>query len=143
MGDSCWERKKEKERKKGDTQEGEREREREEGGGVKEVVDKDVMDEQNKSTSRRRSRRQGSIDSTVQIFVQVEGRTLPVEMSPTGKVGDIVSRVTSGARGEKQDMYVTCEGKVLRKSDELKSCRLCDGSTVQITSKMRGGGKHR
>ena len=40
-------------------------------------------------------------------------------------------------------MYVTCEEKVLRKSDELKSCGLSHVSTVQITSKMRGGGKHR
>ena len=36
-----------------------------------------------------------------------------------------------------------CEGRVLRRSDELKSCRGSDGSTVQVVSRMRGGAKHK
>ena len=43
----------------------------------------------------------------------------------------------------KQYVYATCEGKVLRKEDELKSCGVRDGSTVQIVSRLRGGGKHK
>ena len=39
--------------------------------------------------------------------------------------------------------YVTCEGRILRKGDKLKSCGVRDGSTVQVTSRMRGGGKHK
>ena len=85
-----------------------------------------------------------SVDRTIQIFVKVEGRTLPVEMSPSDQVGDIVARETSSARGGGQDMYVMCEGKVFFwKNDELKSCGVLDGSIVQVTSKMRSGGRHK
>ena len=36
-----------------------------------------------------------------------------------------------------------CEGRILGKSDELKSCGVRDGSTVQVVSRMRGGRKHK
>ena len=42
-----------------------------------------------------------------------------------------------------QDVYVTSGGRILRKSDKLKSCEVRDGSTVEVTSRMRGGGKHK
>ena len=32
---------------------------------------------------------------------------------------------------------------MLGRSDELKSCRVRDGSTVQVVSRMRGGGRHK
>ena len=32
---------------------------------------------------------------------------------------------------------------VLRMSDELKSCGVTDGCTIQVTSRMRGGGRHK
>ena len=81
------------------------------------------MDERSRSTRRRSSRGQGgvtertsrSVDRTIQIFVKVEGRTLPVEMSPSDRVDDIVARVMSSARGDGQDMYVMCEGTVVRR----------------------------
>ena len=41
------------------------------------------------------------------------------------------------------DVYVTCDGRILRKDDKLKSCGVRDGCTVQVTSRMRGGGKHK
>ena len=38
---------------------------------------------------------------------------------------------------------MTCEGRVLRKDDELKSGGVRDGSTVQAVRKMRGGGRNK
>ena len=40
-------------------------------------------------------------------------------------------------------MYATCEGRILRKDDEMESCGVRDGSTVQVTSRIRGGGRHK
>ena len=37
---------------------------------------------------------------------------------------------------------MTMQGKVLRTSERLKSCGVTDGCTIQVTSRMRGGGKH-
>ena len=42
-----------------------------------------------------------------------------------------------------QDVYVTSGGRILKGSDKLKSCEVRDGSTVEVTSRMRGGGEHR
>ena len=44
--------------------------------------------------------------------------------------------------GSDWDVYVTCDGRILGKDDNLKSCGVRDGSTVQVMSRMRGGGKH-
>ena len=77
---------------------------------------------------------------TVQIFVKVdEMKTVLREVSPEDKVQEILNTVG----GSEQDVYVTCEGKMLRKDEQLKSCGVRDGSTIQITSRMRGGGKHK
>ena len=40
-------------------------------------------------------------------------------------------------------VYVTSGGKTLRRSDKLESCEIRDGSTIQVTSRMRGGGRHK
>ena len=32
---------------------------------------------------------------------------------------------------------------MLRKDDELKSCGVTDGCTIQVMSRMRGGGRHK
>ena len=42
-----------------------------------------------------------------------------------------------------QDVYVTSGGRILKGSDKLKSCEVRDGSTVEVTSRMRSGGKHK
>ena len=61
-----------------------------------------------------------SAGRTDQIFVKMDGaKTLPLEVPPNDKVGDILTRIQSSARDSKQDMYVTCGGRVLRKDDEL------------------------
>ena len=35
------------------------------------------------------------------------------------------------------------EGKVLKRNEELRSCGVSDGCTVQVVNRMCGGGKHR
>ena len=42
-----------------------------------------------------------------------------------------------------EDACVTMQGKVLKTSEKLKSCGVTDGCTIQVTSRMRGGGKHK
>ena len=77
---------------------------------------------------------------TVQIFVKLdEMKTVLREVSPEDKVQEILNTVG----GSDQDVYVTCEGRMLRKDEQLKSCGVRDGGTIQVTSRMRGGGKHR
>ena len=38
---------------------------------------------------------------------------------------------------------MTSGGRILKGSDKLKICEVRDGSTIQVTSRMRGGGKHK
>ena len=81
-----------------------------------------------------RSRKQRK--RTVQIFVKVDGmKTVAMEVSPEDKVQKILNTVN----GSDWDVYVTCGGRTLREDDKLKSCGVRDGSTVQVTSRMRSG----
>ena len=108
----------------------EEEREAEEGGG--ELVEKDVTGWTEVTKNKRKK--------MVQIFVKVDGmKTVAMEVSPEDKVQKILNAV-SGSVG---DVYVTSGGRILRKSDKLKSCGVRDGSTVQVMSRMRGGEKHK
>ena len=77
----------------------------------------------------------------VQIFVKVDGmKTVAMEVSPEDKVQKILNTVS----GSDRDVYVTSGGRILRGSDKLKSFGVRDGSTVEVNSRMRGGGgKHR
>ena len=45
--------------------------------------------------------------------------------------------------GSDWDVYATGEGRMLSKDDEMKSCGVRDGSTVYVTSRMRGVGEHK
>ena len=77
---------------------------------------------------------------TVQIFVKVDGgKTSVMEMEMSDKVDDIVKKIPISD----QDVYVTSGGRILRRSDKLEICDVRDGSTIQVTSRMRGGGKHK
>ena len=76
----------------------------------------------------------------VQIFVKVDGgKTSAMEMEMNDKVDDIVKKIPISD----QDVYVTSGGRILKGSDKLKSCEVRDGSTVEVTSRMRGGGRHK
>ena len=76
----------------------------------------------------------------VQIYVKVdEIKKVVMDVSSKDEVQNILNTVS----GSDWDVYATCEGRILRKDDEVKSCAVRDGSTVQVTSRMRGGGKHK
>ena len=76
----------------------------------------------------------------VQIFVEVDGsKAFSLDASLSDKVGDIAKRIPNSACCSKRDVYVTYEGRVIRRSDELRSSGVSDGSTLQVLSRMRGG----
>ena len=70
----------------------------------------------------------------VQIFVKVdEAKVTPMEVSlKDGKVEDVMRQVQKG-----EDVYVTMNGRVLRRNEKLKICGVSDGCTIQVTSRMR------
>ena len=75
-----------------------------------------------------------------QIFVKVNGsKATPMDVNLTDdKVEDMMRQVQKD-----EDAYVTMQGKVLGASEKLKSCEVTDGCTIQVTSRLRGGGKHK
>ena len=76
----------------------------------------------------------------VQKIVKVdEMKTVAMEVSPEDKVQKILNTVS----GSERDVYVTSGGRILKGSGKLKSCEVRDGSTVEVTSRMRGGGRHK
>ena len=76
----------------------------------------------------------------VQIFVKVDGgKTSTMEMEMNDRVDDIVKRTPISD----QDVYVTSGGRILRRRDKLESCEVRDGSILEVTSRMRGGGRHK
>ena len=126
------EREKGRKGQRGSGQEGRKEEEREAEEGGRKRVEKDVTGWTEVSRNKRKK--------MVQIFVKVDGgKTSAMEMEMNDKVDDIVKKIPIGD----QDVYVTSGGRILRRSDKLKSCEVRDGSTVEVTSRMRGGGKHK
>ena len=76
----------------------------------------------------------------VQMFVKVDGmKTAAMEVSPEDKVQKILNIMNKSD----WDVYVTSGGRILKGSDKLKSCEVRDGSTVEVKSRIRGGGKHK
>ena len=108
----------------------EEEKEAEEGGD--EQVEKDVTGWTEVTRKKRRK--------TVQIFVKVNGSdATPMEVNLTDdKVEDLMRQIQ-----REEDVYVTLNGKVLRRDEKLKSCGVSDGCTIQVTSRIRGGGRHK
>ena len=85
---------------------------------TKKVVE-DVMDSHGQPEEQRRKR-----PRTIQIFVTVDGsEALPLELSPSDKVSDIMSVTADG----------TCKGRVIRRSDEVQGCVVGDGSAVRAS----------
>ena len=58
-----------------------------------------------------------------QVFVKVDGsKTFPLMVSPSDKVDDVMRQILNNEKKpSKSDGYLTCEGRVLRWSDELWS----------------------
>ena len=76
----------------------------------------------------------------IQIYVKVNGgKLVPTEVNlMDDEVEDMVRQISSS-----EDMYVTMQGRVLKRSEKLRSCGITDGCTIQITSRRRGGGCHK
>ena len=108
----------------------EEEREAQEGGG--EQVEEDVTGWTEVTRKKRRK--------MVQIFVKMnESKVIPMEVSlEDDKVEDVMRQIQKD-----EDAYVTLHGRVLKRSDKLKSCGVTDGCTIQVTNRLRGGGRHK
>ena len=113
----------------GTRKEEEREPEEEECKQVKKVVTDWTVVTRNKRQKK-----------MVQIFVRVNGsKSTSMEVNLTDdKVEDVMRRIQNV-----EDTYVTLHGRVLKKSEKLKSCGVTDGCTIQVTNRMRGGGRHK
>ena len=76
----------------------------------------------------------------IQIFVKVNGpKTTPIEVNLTDdKVEDMLKQIQKD-----EDVYVTMHGRVLKRSERLKDCEVTDGCTIQVTDRLRGGGRHK
>ena len=123
-----------REREKGRKGEGEKEEEERDAG---EQECKQVKKDATGWTVVTRNKRQRKM---VQMFVKVDGgKTSAIEMEMSDKVDDIVKKIPISD----QDVYVTSGGRILRRRDKLESCEVRDGSIVEVTSRMRGGGKHK
>ena len=116
-------------------QEGRKEEENEAKEEGREQVKKDVTDW---VKVRRRTRRKNC--KMVQIFVKVNGsKVTPMEVNLTDdKVEDVMRQIQKD-----ENVYVTLNGKVLRRDEKLRSCGVSDGCTIQFTSRMREGGRHK
>ena len=69
----------------------------------------------------------------VQIFVIVNGsKATPMDVNLTDEKVEVVIRRTQND----EDVYVTMHGRVLKRGEKLKS-------TIQVTSRLRGGGRHK
>ena len=73
----------------------------------------------------------------IQIFVKVNGlKETLLDVSMTVTVGDMVRKIPNRVCAGKQEVYMTCEGRVLRWNEELRCAGVRDGCTVLIMSKM-------
>ena len=72
-----------------------------------------------------RNRRQRKM---IQIFVKVNGsKSTPIEVNLTDdRVEDVMRRIQND-----EDAYVTLHGRVLKRSEKLKSCEVTDGCTMR------------
>ena len=101
------------EREKG--RKGER-RKKEKGREAEEERDEEVKKDVTCWTVVTRNKREKR--RTIQTFVKVnESRTFPLDVSPDDKVDDVVRQIQS-----EEDVYVTLHGRVLKRSEKLKSC---------------------
>ena len=110
------------------------ERRRDEG-----VEDKEV-DEYATDWVEVRRRTRGRSCKMVQIFVKVNGsKATPMDVNLTDDTLEDMMRQVQ----KDEDAYVTMQGKVLGAREKLKSCGVTEGCTIQVTSRLRGGGKHK
>ena len=105
------EREKGRKGQRGSGQEGRKEEERETEEGGRKRVEKDVTGWTEVTRNKRKK--------MVQIFVKMDGgKSSVMEMEMNDKVDDILKKILISD----QDVYVTSGGRILRRSDKLKSC---------------------
>ena len=111
--------------------------EKEEERDAEEQEGKQVKKDETGWTVVTRNKRQRKM---VQVFVKVDGgKTSTMEVEMSDRVDDIVKKTPISD----QDVYVTSGGRILRRRDKLESCEVRDGSILEVTSRMRGGGRHK
>ena len=126
--------------KPGERERDERGKREEEIGGEGKEVTEETENEVEKDVTGWTEVTRNKRKKMVQIFVKVDGmKTVAMEVSPEDKVQKILNTVSKSDR----DVYVTSGGRILKGGDKLKSCEVRDGSTVEVTSRMRGGGRHK
>ena len=54
------------------------------------------------------------------------------------KIEDVIRRIPNG-----EDVYMTMHGRKPKRSGKLNSFGVSDGCTIQVTSRMRGGGRRK
>ena len=130
----------EREKGQGERERGERGKKEEETGEKGKEVQEETYKEVEKDVTGWTEVTRNKRNKMVQIFVKMDGgKTSVMEMEMNDKVDDILKKILIS----NQDVYVTSGGRILRRSDKLKSCEVRDGSTVEVTSRRRGGGKHK
>ena len=110
---------------------------KEKGREAQEEGDKEVKKDVTGWTVVTRNKKQ--MRRTVQIFVKVnESETFPMDVSPDDTISDLLRQIQND-----ENVYVTMHGTVLTRSEKLRSWRVTDGCTIQVTSRMRGGGRRK
>ena len=114
--------------------------EKENGQGERESGERgkrEEQEEEKKETGEEGKEVQKETDKEVEEVNRSDATPTEVNLTDD-KVEDVMRRILKD-----EDAYVTMPGKVLRTSEKLKSCRVTDGCTIQVTSRVRGGGKHK
>ena len=65
-------------------------------------------------------------------------QNVPLHVSLDDTTSDVLRQIQND-----EDVYVTMHGRVLKRREKLRSCGVTDGCTMQITSRLRGGGRHK
>ena len=68
-------------------------------------------------------------------------QAFPLDVSLSDEVSDVLRRIPNSACCSTHDVHVSCEGRVIRRSAELKSCGT--SGVQQVTSSMRSGGEQK
>ena len=97
----------------------------------------------NRGPEQMRQERAKRSDELVQVFANLEdGKTVALDTIVSDKVSDTKRRIRN-RRSCVDDMYGSFEGKVLKGSDEMRSCGIDDVFAVPMSQRVRGGGMHR
>ena len=124
-----------KKERKGEGERGQEVRKKEEERKAEKESEEEVKKNVTDWTVVSRSKKQKKM---IQIYVKVNGgKVVPMEVNLTNdKVEDVMRRIQNV-----EDTYVTLHGRVLKRREKLKSCEVTDRCTIQVTSRLRGGGR--